>query len=41
MASQLERQKTLNCDEVQGFLLGRPQTAEKFAALLGNRAAFA
>ncbi|WP_018443814.1 putative bifunctional diguanylate cyclase/phosphodiesterase [Trinickia symbiotica] len=36
-ASQLERLKALKCDEVQGFLLGRPQDAEKFAALLGSR----
>jgi EAL domain-containing protein (putative c-di-GMP-specific phosphodiesterase class I) len=33
-ASQLDRLKSLICDEVQGFLLGRPLTAKAFGTLL-------
>jgi EAL domain-containing protein (putative c-di-GMP-specific phosphodiesterase class I) len=33
-ASQLDRLKSLMCDEVQGFLLGRPLTAKAFGTLL-------
>jgi len=33
-ASQLGKLKTMMCDEMQGFLLGRPLTAEAFGALL-------
>jgi diguanylate cyclase (GGDEF)-like protein len=32
--TQLERLKSLMCDEMQGFLLGHPLTADAFAALL-------
>jgi diguanylate cyclase (GGDEF)-like protein len=35
--SQLDKLKGLLCDEVQGFLLGRPLTAEAFGALLHAR----
>jgi PAS domain S-box-containing protein len=31
---QLQRLRAMACDEVQGFLLGRPATADDFAALL-------
>ena len=37
-ASQLAKLKIMMCDEVQGFLLGKPVTAEAFAALLTERA---
>ena len=40
-ASQHDKLKTLLCDEMQGFLLGRPLTAEAFGALLHARAAAA
>ncbi len=32
--SQLAKLKGMMCDEIQGFLLGRPVTAEEFSALL-------
>lgn len=32
--SQLAKLKNMMCDEVQGFLLGKPVTAEEFSALL-------
>jgi EAL domain-containing protein (putative c-di-GMP-specific phosphodiesterase class I) len=32
--SQLDKLKGLLCDQMQGFLLGRPLTAEAFGALL-------
>ncbi|MFM0159602.1 putative bifunctional diguanylate cyclase/phosphodiesterase [Paraburkholderia sediminicola] len=37
-ASQLAKLKSMMCDEMQGFLLGKPLTAEAFAALLTERA---
>jgi EAL domain-containing protein (putative c-di-GMP-specific phosphodiesterase class I) len=40
-ASQLDKLKGLLCDEMQGFLLGRPLTAEAFGALLHARKAIA
>ncbi len=40
-ASQLDKLKGLLCDEMQGFLLGRPLTAEAFGALLQARTAVA
>jgi diguanylate cyclase len=40
-ASQLGKLKTMMCDEMQGFLLGRPLTAEAFGALLHARKAAA
>ena len=36
-ASQLSQLKTMLCDEMQGFLLGKPLTAEAFGALLQAR----
>ncbi|TCG03559.1 bifunctional diguanylate cyclase/phosphodiesterase [Paraburkholderia steynii] len=36
-ASQLARLKALMCDEVQGFLLARPLTAQAFGTLLQER----
>jgi diguanylate cyclase (GGDEF)-like protein len=33
-ASQLEKLKGMRCDEMQGFLLGKPLAAEEFSALL-------
>ncbi|SCX78858.1 bifunctional diguanylate cyclase/phosphodiesterase [Nitrosospira sp. Nsp13] len=33
-ASQLEKLKGMMCDEMQGFLLGKPLAAEEFSALL-------
>ena len=36
-ASQREALKTLDCDELQGFLLGKPLTGEAFARLLASR----
>ncbi|MCX5545546.1 EAL domain-containing protein [Paraburkholderia sp. CNPSo 3076] len=35
--SQLEHLRSLGCDEVQGFLLGRPLPAAAFATLLKGR----
>ncbi|CAB3685536.1 putative bifunctional diguanylate cyclase/phosphodiesterase [Trinickia soli] len=35
--SQWDKLKALRCDEMQGFLLGRPLTPEAFGALLGAR----
>lgn len=32
---QLDRLRAMGCDEAQGFLLGRPMSADDFAALLG------
>lgn len=32
--SQLDRLKTLMCDEIQGFLLGRPVPPEEFEAMV-------
>ncbi len=32
--SQLEKLKTMKCDEIQGFLLGKPLTADAFGAVL-------
>jgi len=37
--SQLDRLKALRCDEVQGFLLGRPLTPDTFTALLKEQPA--
>ncbi|TAL94251.1 MAG: bifunctional diguanylate cyclase/phosphodiesterase [Paraburkholderia sp.] len=37
--SQLAKLKTMMCDEIQGFLLGKPLTADAFGALLQRRAA--
>ncbi|SOE68499.1 diguanylate cyclase/phosphodiesterase [Burkholderia sp. OK233] len=39
--SQHDKLKSMLCDEVQGFLLGRPMTAEAFGALLHARTAAA
>lgn len=36
-ASQLDKLKDLQCDEMQGFLLGRPLTADAFSELLQAR----
>ena len=38
-ASQHDQLKALMCDEMQGFLLGRPLTADAFGALLQARTA--
>jgi EAL domain-containing protein (putative c-di-GMP-specific phosphodiesterase class I) len=38
-ASQLDKLKDMMCDEMQGFLLGRPLTADAFSALLKDRMA--
>jgi diguanylate cyclase len=40
-ASQHDKLKTMLCDEMQGFLLGRPLTAEAFGTLLHARTAVA
>jgi diguanylate cyclase (GGDEF)-like protein len=40
-ASQRDKLRTLLCDEMQGFLLGRPLTAEAFGALLQRHTASA
>ncbi|KRW62954.1 diguanylate cyclase [Pseudomonas sp. TTU2014-080ASC] len=37
---QLDFLRTHNCDEVQGFLLGRPMPARQFTPLFSNRALF-
>jgi diguanylate cyclase len=37
-ASQHDKLKALRCDEMQGYLLGRPLTPDAFAALLGEPA---
>jgi EAL domain-containing protein (putative c-di-GMP-specific phosphodiesterase class I) len=37
--SQLAKLKTMMCDEIQGFLLGKPLTADAFGTLLQRRAA--
>ncbi|TKC91221.1 EAL domain-containing protein [Trinickia terrae] len=37
-ASQLAKLKTMKCDEMQGFLLGKPLTPDAFGALLQERA---
>jgi len=34
--SQLEFLKSLNCDEVQGYLIGRPLPSEEFDKFIGN-----
>jgi EAL domain-containing protein (putative c-di-GMP-specific phosphodiesterase class I) len=36
-ASQLSELQTMECDQVQGYLLGRPLTAGAFSALLAGR----
>jgi diguanylate cyclase (GGDEF)-like protein len=36
-ASQLDKLKDLQCDEMQGFLLGKPLTADAFSELLQDR----
>ncbi|ALL69291.1 diguanylate cyclase/phosphodiesterase with PAS/PAC sensor [Paraburkholderia caribensis MBA4] len=36
-ASQLDKLKDLQCDEMQGFLLGKPLTADAFSELLQER----
>jgi diguanylate cyclase (GGDEF)-like protein len=36
-ASQLDKLKDLQCDEMQGFLLGKPLTADAFSDLLQER----
>ena len=36
-ASQLDKLKILQCDEMQGFLLGKPLTADAFSELLQER----
>ncbi|MEM5434578.1 putative bifunctional diguanylate cyclase/phosphodiesterase [Paraburkholderia diazotrophica] len=36
-ASQLDKLKDLQCDEMQGFLLGKPLTADAFGELLQDR----
>ncbi len=36
-ASQLDKLKDLQCDEMQGFLLGKPLTADAFSELLQTR----
>jgi diguanylate cyclase (GGDEF)-like protein len=38
-ASQLGKLKAMMCDEMQGFLLGKPLAADAFSALLKERAA--
>jgi diguanylate cyclase (GGDEF)-like protein len=40
-ASQLDKLKTMLCDEMQGFLLGKPLTADAFGTLLHARTASA
>jgi len=37
--SQLKKLKSMMCDEVQGFLLGKPVTADKFSELLHQHTA--
>lgn len=37
-ATQLSKLKGLMCDEIQGFLLGKPMTAEEFGAILQKQA---
>lgn len=37
-ATQLSKLKGLMCDEIQGFLLGKPVTAEEFGAILQKQA---
>ena len=32
--SQYDKLKDMHCDEMQGFLLGRPLTADAFSALM-------
>lgn len=39
--SQLDRLKAMMCDEMQGFLLGKPLTADAFGAFLHERTASA
>jgi diguanylate cyclase len=39
--SQLDKLKSMMCDEMQGFLLGKPVSAEDFGALLKERMAIA
>jgi len=39
--SQLHMLKAMRCDEMQGFLLGKPLTAEAFGDLLRERTATA
>jgi diguanylate cyclase (GGDEF)-like protein len=40
-ASQLDKLKAMMCDEMQGFLLGKPLPADAFSALLKERVAAA
>ena len=40
-ASQRDKLKSLRCDEMQGFLLGKPLAADAFGALLGQMASHA
>jgi EAL domain-containing protein (putative c-di-GMP-specific phosphodiesterase class I) len=40
-ASQLGKLKAMMCDEMQGFLLGKPLEADAFSALLKARMAVA
>jgi diguanylate cyclase len=39
--SQLDRLKAMRCDEMQGFLLGEPLTAEAFSVLMRKQAVIA
>ena len=36
--SQLQKLRDLSCDQVQGFLLGKPMGAEDFAAFVREQA---
>jgi diguanylate cyclase len=38
-ASQLDKLQSMMCDEIQGFLVGRPLTADAFGQLMSDRAA--
>jgi EAL domain-containing protein (putative c-di-GMP-specific phosphodiesterase class I) len=37
--SQLDKLRDMQCDELQGFLLGRPLTADAFSALIHEQLA--